>query len=82
MSTWVTRLANEPARYIATGGGTSYRGQQLEETIVAVFEVRYRAGYSPTERVLFNGETYGITRVMLVDGNFRYLALFCKAVAA
>ena len=82
VATWSTRLQNEPARFMDVGGGTSYRGQQLQEDIIAVFEVRYRTGYDSTQRIIFDGETYGITRVSKVDGGTRYLAIFCKAVAA
>jgi SPP1 family predicted phage head-tail adaptor len=82
VSTWANRLTSEPARFFDVGGGTAYRGQQLEETVIAVFEVRFRTGYDATQRIVFDGETYGITRVSRVDGGRRYLALFCKAVAA
>ena len=77
-----TLYSDEPARYFDVGGGTSYRGQQLEENIRAVFEVRYRDGYDVTQRIVYDGKTYGITRVSRVDGGRRYLALFCEARAA
>ena len=82
VSTWADRLTNEPARYLMTGGGTTYRGRQLEENVIAVFEVHYRSGYDTTQQVIYDGETYGITRIEPVDGGRRYLALHCKAVAA
>ena len=82
IATWSDRLTSEPARFLQVGGGTSYRGRQLEESVVAVFEVRYRTGYDTTQRIVFDGETYGITRVEKVDSRNRYLALYCKGVAA
>ena len=82
VATATTVLANEPARFFDVGGGTSYRGQQLEENIRAVFEVRYRPDtYSVSQSVVFDGQTYGITRISRVDGGRRYLALFCTGVA-
>jgi SPP1 family predicted phage head-tail adaptor len=82
VATWADLLTSEPARFIQTGGGTSYRGRQLEESVVAVFEVRYRTGYDTTQRIQFDGQTYGIMRVEPVDGGRRYIALYCKGVAA
>ena len=80
--TWADLLTDEPARFYDVGGGTSYRGQQLQENVVAIFEVRYRTGYDTTQKVIFDSQEYGITRVSRVDGGNRYLALFCKGVVA
>ena len=82
VSSWVDLHSGEPANFYDVGGGTSYRGQQLEEDVRAVFEVRFREGYSPKQRVVFEGSNYGITRVGRVNGGRRYLALYCRGVAA
>ena len=82
VSTWADSLSNVPARHFDTGGGTSYRGQQLEESIVAVFVVRFNDTINTKQQVVWNGTNYGITRVNRVDGGRRYLELFCRGVAA
>lgn len=80
--TWANRLTSEPARVHDVSGGGTYRGQQLQETVDAVFEVHYRSGYAPNQRIIFDSETYNITRVSKVDGLRRYLAIFATAVIA
>lgn len=83
VETDVTLLSKEPARFIPVGGGTSYRGQQLQEDVIAVFEMRYRSILENTQlRIVHAGTTYGVTRASRVDGGTRYLAMFCRGVAA
>lgn len=79
--TWSTRFASEPASFVYTGGGQILRGRQVEEGIIAVFTVRYRDGYSTTDRIVFDGVTYGIVHVRPVMGLSRYIELHCRAVA-
>jgi SPP1 family predicted phage head-tail adaptor len=80
--TWTNRFINLPASFHDVRGGGTYRGEQLQETVDAVFETRYQAGFSPNQRVLFGGETYNITRVSKADGLNRYLAIYATAVKA
>lgn len=79
--TWSTLRNSVPAQFHQTGGGQTYRGQQLQETIDAVFVTRYRTGYDTTQRIVHDGTTYGIMRISPVDGVNRYLEIFCKAIA-
>lgn len=77
---WTNRLTDEPADYEFASGGQSSRGRQVEETVRAIFTVRYRSGYSTEEQVVFDGETYGIVHIEPVVGRDRYLRLHCKSV--
>lgn len=79
---WTTRLTDEPADYEYTSGGQGSRGRQVEETVRAVFTVRYRAGYSTEERVLFDGQNFGIVHIKPVVGRDRFLELHCRSVEA
>lgn len=79
-STWSDRLTNEPADHEDVTGGQMMRGRQIEEGVTSVFTVHYRDGYSPKQRVIYDGETYGIVRVHRVDGRKRYLELHCEGV--
>jgi SPP1 family predicted phage head-tail adaptor len=56
------------------------RGRQLEAGTRAVFRVRYRSGYTVQMRVVYQGETYGITAVNMVDGLRNYIDIICSAV--
>jgi SPP1 family predicted phage head-tail adaptor len=56
------------------------RGRQLEAGTRAVFRVRYRSGYTVQMRVVYQGETYGITAVNMVDGLRNYIDIICAAV--
>lgn len=78
--TYVDRLVSEPAAFVETAGGETVHGRQVEAGVTALFRVNYRTGYSVTDRVVFDGENYGITRVERSDGIKRYLWLHCKAV--
>jgi len=78
--TWSQRLHDEPAEYELTSGGQGSRGRQVEETVRAVFTVRYRTGYSIEERVSFEGVMFGIVHIKPVLGRDRYLELHCRAV--
>ncbi len=75
--TWSTFLTNEPCEFIPTGGSESMRGRQLEAGTKAIFRVRYRAGYSPLQKITYNGVDYGVTYVNDVDGLRRYIELVC-----
>lgn len=52
------------------------RGRQLSAGTRAIFRVRYRAGYTPQMKVVYNGTSYGITYVN-EDGYRRYTELVC-----
>lgn len=80
VTTYVNRLTGEPAAFVQVSGGESVRGRQVESTVVALFKVNYRNGYSTTDRIVFDGENYGIARVEKPDGIARFLWLHCKAV--
>jgi SPP1 family predicted phage head-tail adaptor len=56
------------------------RGRQLEAGTRAIFRVRYRSGYTVQMRVVYQGETYGITAVNMVDGLRNYIDIICAAV--
>jgi SPP1 family predicted phage head-tail adaptor len=56
------------------------RGRQLEAGTRAVFRVRYRSGYTVQMRIVYQGETYGITAVNMVDGLRNYIDIICAAV--
>jgi SPP1 family predicted phage head-tail adaptor len=56
------------------------RGRQLEAGTRAVFRVRYRSGYTVQMRIVYQGETYGITAVNMVDGLRSYIDIICSAV--
>lgn len=77
---WSDTLTNEPADYEYVRGGQSARGRQVEEGVDAVFTVRYRPGYTPKQRVVFESENYGIVFVRPVGGRNRYLELHVKVV--
>lgn len=77
----VNFLVNEPATYLYVGGAESIRGRQIEAGINAIFTVRYRPGYLPTQAITYDGQRYGVVHVRPIDGKNRYLELFCKAVA-
>jgi SPP1 family predicted phage head-tail adaptor len=55
------------------------RGRQYTDGTRAVFRVRYRAGYSPLQKITYNGTDYGITYVNDVDGLRRYIELVCTS---
>jgi head-tail adaptor len=78
--TWSNRLTSEPCDYEYTSGGQGSRGRQVEETVRAVFTVRYRSGYSVEERISFNGETFGIVHIKPVVGRDRYLEIHCRSI--
>lgn len=78
--TWSTRYASEPADYEYPRGGMAGRGRQVEEGVDAIFTVRYRDGYAVTDRVVFDGENYGIVFIRPVSGRERYLELHTKLV--
>jgi SPP1 family predicted phage head-tail adaptor len=74
---WIT---DEPAKHEPTTGGETARGRQVEANIAAIFTVHYRDGYTPQMSVDCDGQTYGIVRVLPVDGMNAYRELHCKAV--
>lgn len=80
VATWSNVLTSEPARYVDLKGGVTYRGEQLQETTAAVFEVRFRDSYKPDQRIIWEGETFNVHRVARVDGGRRYLSLHATAV--
>ena len=55
------------------------RGRHLEASIVGMFLVRKRPGYTTKMQVVHNGSEYGITYVNAVDGLDRYLELMVRS---
>jgi len=74
---WTNYVVDEPCDFMPTGGTESMRGRQLEAATKAIFRVRYRSGYQPEMRIVFNSTNYGITYVNQVDGLRRYIELVC-----
>jgi SPP1 family predicted phage head-tail adaptor len=74
---WTNYVADEPCDFVPTGGNETMRGRQLEAGTKAIFRVRYRSGYEPEMRIVFNSTNYGITYVNQVDGLRRYIELVC-----
>jgi len=70
----------EPASFMQVSGGEIFRGRQVEPGVTAVFEVNYRDGYKESDRIYFDGDYYGITRINIPNGIKRYMLLFCSAV--
>lgn len=79
-ATWSDLYPSEPAEFEFTAGGQQARGRQVEAGVKAVFTVHYRDGYSPKQRILFDGDTYHIVHVRPIQGRYRYLELHCKAI--
>lgn len=79
--TWAALFTNEPASFDSASGGETQRGKQVDATITAVFTVHFRDGYTTEQRVLYNGQTYGIVYVRPVEGGRRYIELHCKGAA-
>jgi SPP1 family predicted phage head-tail adaptor len=77
---WSSYVVDEPCKFEPTAGIESMRGRQLEAGTRAVFRVRYRSGYTVQMRVVYQGETYGITAVNMVDGLRNYIDIICAAV--
>lgn len=78
--TYATRFTGEPADFEYPRGGMVNRGRQIEEGVDAIFTVRHREGYVPTDRVVFESQNYGIVFIRPVRGRRDYIELHCKAV--
>jgi SPP1 family predicted phage head-tail adaptor len=78
--TYTTKWNSEPAAFIQVSGGETIRGQQVEAGVTAMFKVNYRSGYTETDRIVFDGENYGIVRIEVPDGVKRFQWLHCKSV--
>ena len=76
---WTSTLSDEPAAYEPVSGGETVRGKQVEAGVTAIFTVRFRTGYTSTQRVNHGSGTYGILYVHPVEGGRRYVDLHCKA---
>lgn len=88
VTSWQTviGLENIPADYSVTGGTESFRGNQVQADVVAVFAIRqHPTAITPLHRVLYNGLAYGIVAVRPSDGPFesghRDTLIFVKAIA-
>lgn len=77
---WTNFATNVPACFQDIFGNENTRGGQIESQNTARFIVRYIAGYKPTMRIYFNGVFHNITDVRQVQGNTRYLELYCRSV--
>ena len=78
--TYETRWNAEPAAFQQVSGGETIRGQQVEAGVVAMFRVNYRSGYAETDRIVFDGQNYGIVRIEVPEGVKRFQWLHCKSV--
>lgn len=82
----VTGLVNIPADYAVTGGTETFRGQQVQADVIAVFTIRtHPTAITPLHRVLYLDQAYGIVSVRPSDGPFesghRDTLIFVKALA-
>lgn len=78
--TYVDRFTREPAAFTQVSGGETIRGRQIEAGVTALFKVNYRDGYAVTDRVVFDGQNYGIVRLEIPQGVKRFMWLHCKGV--
>ena len=78
--TWSNLYEDEPADYDYVRGYQFNRGRQVEEGVDAIFVVRYRDGYDPEQRILFDSEYYGIVFVRPMAGRNRYMELHTKVI--
>ena len=78
--TWSNVYENEPADYEYVRGYQFSRGRQFEEGVDAVFTVRWRDGYDPEQRIVFDGENYGIVFVRPMAGRLQYMEIHAKVV--
>lgn len=78
--TWSNRYVGEPAKFKQVRGGEVIRGRQIEPEVTAVFTVNYRSEYKETDRIVFQGDNYGIVRLDKPDGIGRFLDIYCKMV--
>lgn len=76
-SDWLTQ---EPADYDYVRGNQRTHGRQVEEGVDAVFRVRFRDGYTPRHRVMYDGMAHNIVFVRPIGGRDRYLELHTKVV--
>jgi hypothetical protein len=74
------RFTSEPADYEYASGGVTARGRQVDETVRAVFTVRYRDGYTIRDSVVFRSQEFGIVHIRPVMGRDRYLELHCRSI--
>ena len=79
IKTYATRYAAEPAAFEQVSGGEFLRGRQVDATVKAIFTVNYRPDYSTRDRVVFDGEIYGIVRLHIPRGVKRFLEIECAA---
>jgi SPP1 family predicted phage head-tail adaptor len=77
--TYTAKYTNIAAKYEQVSGGEVVRGRQIEAGVIALFTVNYRDGYIQTDRITFDGQTYGIHRMHKPDGVKRFLEIHCKA---
>lgn len=76
---YINRIVSEPATFEQVTGGEVNRGKQIEAGVTAVFKVNNRNTYSVRDRILFNGQQYGIVNVESPSGIERFTYLYCKA---
>lgn len=65
--TWTT-LARVPCSYQVLSADESIRGEQVQATLRAQFEMRWRSGVTPQMRIVFDGRTLNIRAVFDPDG--------------
>lgn len=78
IETFVNRFTGEPAAFEQVSGGEFLRGRKIDATTTVIFTVNYRPGYETTDKIEFDGTTYGIVRIDTPDGVKRYLEIQAK----
>lgn len=79
--TWEVHLNSVPASYDPVTGSETTRGRQVEANVKAVFTVHKTGEIKTTDRVLFDGNTWGIVAIVPFAGGERYLEIHCTGVA-
>lgn len=75
---WTTRFASEPAAYQDVSGGEFLRGRKIDVQTTAIFTVNYRQGYTETDVIEWDGNSYGIVSIDKPEGVSRYLEIQAK----
>lgn len=82
----IRELVNIPAGYDVVGGTETFRGNQVQADVVAVFSIREQpTPITPMNRLVHNEKVYGISAVRPSNGPFenghRDTLIFVKAIA-
>lgn len=83
VASWSDVYSRLPAEVMGVGGGESLRGDQVEAIVDSIIRIRYPRTTTlpaPEMRVLLNGRTLNVVRVLDKTGDRRELFLMCKEV--